>query len=266
MKRHHILWLAAIALAPRAPSQEPMVAAAEASSWYFRPSRYSHVPGTGERELVEYQPEEPSLAPQDPTYQQSGFRDHPRLARKTARARTTCTWCRRGGKGERIRPYGEWEYPFRAGATPFGPWGNPQGPWTLPFDSWQNPFALGRMWGGQGFMNGAGPNGQGPGRNGPGAASRSSTQAGNRTPAGRCKARVVRAGRCKVRAAVKEGQAPVPGGQGGQPTCRLLPRRDREPAKARRVGIATRGGTLWWAMPTLHEGNETLVVGDAHPT
>jgi hypothetical protein len=50
------------------------------------------------------------------------------------------TW----GQGTAIRPYGEWEYPYRAGATPYGPWGNPQGPWTLPFDSWQNPYGLNR--------------------------------------------------------------------------------------------------------------------------
>ena len=54
------------------------------------------------------------------------------------------TW-RRGGEGESIRPYGEWQRPFRAGATPYGPWGNPSGPWTTPFGSWDNPYGLGRL-------------------------------------------------------------------------------------------------------------------------
>jgi hypothetical protein len=153
MRRHPCLWLAAaIALAPRG-------AAAETSSWIFRPSCYSHSPQTGER-VAQYQPEEPALAPYDETYQQSGyryFRSSLQFGQGEDHAHLVQTW------GAPIRPYGEWEYPFRAGATPFGPWGNPQGPWTLPFDSWQNPFALGRLGGGgQGGWQGGGRPGPWP--------------------------------------------------------------------------------------------------------
>jgi hypothetical protein len=162
MRRHHFLWLAAaVALAPRG-------AAAESSSWIFRPSCYSHAPDTGER-VAQYQPEQPALAPQDETYQQSGFRYYRsslQFGQGEDHTHVVQTW----GQGECIRPYGEWQYPFRAGATPYGPWGNPQGPWTLPFDSWQNPYGLGRLprGGWQGFGGpGQSPNGPGQSPNGP---------------------------------------------------------------------------------------------------
>ncbi|MGA2064681.1 MAG: hypothetical protein ABSG86_06920 [Thermoguttaceae bacterium] len=150
MKRHLLFWLtAAFVLAPRG-------AAAEPSSWIFRPSCYSHAPDTGQR-VAQYQPEEPAWAPYDETYQQSGYRyirSSIQVGNNEDHVHVVQTW----GAGECIRPYGEWQYPFRPGATPYGPWGNPQGPWTLPFDSWQNPSARGRSpWGGQG------PGGPGPG-------------------------------------------------------------------------------------------------------
>lgn len=121
----------------------PSAAKAEESSWIFQPSYYSHSPVTGQR-VVQYQPEQPAFVPYDPTYQQSGYRhDHTSIHVGNSQddLHIVQTW------GQPVRPYGEWEYPFRAGATPFGPWGNPQGPWTLPFDSWQNPYGLGRYYG-----------------------------------------------------------------------------------------------------------------------
>jgi hypothetical protein len=160
MRRHQFLWLAAaVALAPRG-------AAAESSSWIFRPSCYSHAPDTGER-VAQYQPEQPALAPQDGTYQQSGFRYYRssiQFGEGEDHVHVVQTW----GQGQCIRPYGEWEYPFRPGATPYGPWGNPQGPWTPPFGAGQNPAGLGRApWGGGQGFNGPGPNWQGQWLNGP---------------------------------------------------------------------------------------------------
>ena len=120
-------------------------------SWIFRPGYYTHSPVTGQR-VAQYEPEKLSIVPTDPTYQESGYR-HQLVQVGTDWLNLVQTW----GAGTAIRPYGEWEYPYRAGATPFGPWGNPQGPWTLPFDSWQNPYALNRLPYGNGPGSSSGP-------------------------------------------------------------------------------------------------------------
>jgi hypothetical protein len=115
------------------------VAAASEVSWMFQPGYYTHSPITGKR-VAQYEPNKPSYVTIDPTYQESGYR-HQLIQNGTDWLNLVQTW----GAGTAIRPYGEWEYPYRAGATPYGPWGNPQGPWTLPFDSWQNPYGLNRL-------------------------------------------------------------------------------------------------------------------------
>lgn len=114
------------------------------ASWIFRAAKYSHDP-TGGRRVDQYAPKAPAYARNDPTYFESGYR-HTRSTIRGAggsvdRMHIVQTW----GAGEAIRPYGEWLFPFRAGATPYGPWGNPGGPWTLPFGSWVNPYGLGRL-------------------------------------------------------------------------------------------------------------------------
>jgi hypothetical protein len=171
MRRHLVLLAAAFALAPRG-------AAAEESSWIFRASCYSHSPQTGQR-VAQYQPEEPAPAPADDTYQQSGYRyihsgicvgnsqDHVHVVQ---------TW----GQGDSIRPYGEWEYPYRPGATPYGPWGNPQGPWTSPFNSPQNPYGAGQF--GQAPWQSA-PTPVGPWSRGPGPSSSGPWGQGSGAPA-----------------------------------------------------------------------------------
>ncbi|MEI8372385.1 MAG: hypothetical protein WCJ35_06055 [Planctomycetota bacterium] len=141
-----------------------VVSAAQASdvSWIFRPGYYTHSPVTGQR-VAQYEPERPSIVPNDPTYQESGYR-HQLIQLGADHLNLVQTW----GAGTAIRPYGEWERPYRAGATPFGPWGNPQGPWTQPFDSWQNPYGLNRQSNGYGPMSsGQGPAGAGPAGAGP---------------------------------------------------------------------------------------------------
>jgi hypothetical protein len=139
MKRHLVIcWL--IALFPMAA---PRPAVADEASWIFRPSYYSHSPETGDR-VVQYQEEQPVYARVDPTYQESGYRhieSNIQVGNSADHFHVVQTW----GQGDQIRPYGEWQFPFRAGATPYGPWGNPQGPWTLPFDSWRNPYGLGQL-------------------------------------------------------------------------------------------------------------------------
>ncbi|GAB6186020.1 hypothetical protein JCM17478_15220 [Thermopirellula anaerolimosa] len=115
---------------------------APAQSWIFQPSYYSHSP-QGER-VAQFQPENSIASPVAPNYVVSGYR-HTRSTIRGAESYDHLHVVRTWGLGEFLRPYEEWEFPFRAGATPYGPWGNPQGPWTLPFDSWRNPFGLGRL-------------------------------------------------------------------------------------------------------------------------
>ena len=129
------------------------LAGASENSWMFLPGFYTHSPETGKR-VAQYQPEAPAYLRCDPTYQESGYR-HQVLEFNGDVSNIVQTW----GAGTAIRPYGEWEFPYRAGATPFGPWGNPQGPWTMPFDSWQNPYGLGRLPYGQGLPYGSQGNG-----------------------------------------------------------------------------------------------------------
>jgi hypothetical protein len=117
---------------------------AAAESWIFRPSAYSHEPSTGVR-VAQFMPERQPYYRADSTYMESGYR-HQRSAIRGPDGsydyqHIVQTW----GLGELIRPYGEWQFPYRAGATPYGPWGNPSGPWTLPFDSWNNPYGLGKL-------------------------------------------------------------------------------------------------------------------------
>jgi hypothetical protein len=168
MKRHLAILLAlsifAIIPAARAGSDisDDFCFADDESSWIFQPSYFSHDPASGTR-VAQYIPEPVSFARDDPTYLESGYRHDQQILRgpdgSADRIHIVQTW----GMGEFIRPYGEWEFPFRAGATPFGPWGNPQGPWTMPFDSWQNPYGLLQHLPGAGGYGWPDQNGPGPG-------------------------------------------------------------------------------------------------------
>ena len=136
MRRHLVLLVVLSAFAP--------AVGRAADSWIFRPSHYTHDPESGQR-VSQYAPKQPAYVRADPTYMQSGYR-HSRstlrgIGGSVDRRHVVETW----GAGEMIRPYGEWQYPYRAGATPYGPWGNAGGPWTLPFDSWSNPYGLGNL-------------------------------------------------------------------------------------------------------------------------
>lgn len=114
------------------------------ASWVFRPSNYTHDPISGAR-VNQFAPKQPALVRSDPSYFQSGYRHSRVMSRgidgSADRLHVVETW----GAGESIRPYGEWQFPYRAGATLYGPWGNSRGPWTMPFDSWVNPYGLGRL-------------------------------------------------------------------------------------------------------------------------
>ena len=135
MRRH--VWL--IAIAALAVPQSVF-----AQSWIFRPAAYTHSPETGER-VAQHTPERQPYYRADDTYLESGYRHYRSAIRGPDGSydyqHIVQTW----GLGEAIRPYGEWQFPYRAGATPYGPWGNPSGPWTLPYDSWVNPYGLGKI-------------------------------------------------------------------------------------------------------------------------
>jgi hypothetical protein len=132
MRRHLVV---AIALSAFALASTTV---AKAEGWLFKPSTFSHDPATGAR-VNQYAPNRPAYVRSDETYFESGYRHvqfNLQAGGSADRLHVVQTW----GAGEAIRPYGEWQFPFRAGATPYGPWGNPQGPWTMPFDSWVNPY------------------------------------------------------------------------------------------------------------------------------
>jgi hypothetical protein len=116
----------------------------QGASWIFEPSYFSHNPDTGKR-VAQYTPIPHVYRTIDPTYQESGFRYTQQFLRGAGSSFDALHLVQTWGQGDMIRPYGEWKYPYRAGATPYGPWGNPQGPWTMPFDSWVNPYGLGGL-------------------------------------------------------------------------------------------------------------------------
>ena len=91
----------------------------EQTSWIFRPSYFSHDPDTGKR-VDQYEPEQVTYYRDDPTYLESGFRHYQYEIEGPGgtadRLHVVQTW----GLGDLIRPYGEWEFPYRAGRRPMG--------------------------------------------------------------------------------------------------------------------------------------------------
>ena len=131
--RLQLAWTLALAALPAA-------AGADDGSWIFAPTRYTHSPLDGQR-VVQYCPEAPAILRYDDTYQESGYR-HNTISLCAGDSADHLHLLQTWGLGLGIRPYGEWEYPYRPGATPYSPW-------PMSYPSWQN-FA-----------------GQGPSPNGP---------------------------------------------------------------------------------------------------
>jgi hypothetical protein len=157
--RQHLFFLSVLSAAFTINSASIALAG---DSWMFRPSYFTHSPVTGER-VDQYRPEDPAIVVTDPNYQESGFRYREydfSSAGGLDRLHVVQTW----GQGASIRPYGEWEYPYRPGATPYGPW-------MAPYGAWGNPYGQGRPgrggsgYGTNGFGYGQGGYGQG-GQNG----------------------------------------------------------------------------------------------------
>lgn len=100
------------------------LAARAEASWIFRKSYYSHDPATGER-VAQYARPEPAYVPPQDNYRQSGYRhirNSLRVGGSADNLHVVQTW----GEGENIRPYGEWQFPYRPFATPYN------GVWPYP--------------------------------------------------------------------------------------------------------------------------------------
>ncbi len=128
--RQHLVWIAALAALP------PGGAGAEETSWIFSAPAYTHSPATGQR-VAQYCPEQPSYLRYDDTYQESGYRHNLITIGSGSNADRTNivqTW----GLGLAIRPYGEWEHPYRPCATPYSAWGGyggVQNPGMRPYNA-----------------------------------------------------------------------------------------------------------------------------------
>ncbi len=118
-------------------------AATGTGEWAFKPSYFSHDPANGQR-VAQYAPGEKAYV-QINNYRRSGYRQQRIKINGVSGSSDNIHIVETWGDGENIRPYGEWQRPFRAGATPYGPWGNSRGPWTMPFESWGNPYGLGNL-------------------------------------------------------------------------------------------------------------------------
>ncbi len=111
-----------------------------ASDWLTLPSTYSHDVVTGQR-VSQFAPIELPTATTVQNFRTSGYthtRSRLSFGGSNDNYHRVETW------GDPIRPYGEWQRPFRPG--------------SVPYDLWGPPFG-GLNWGRSGF----GPGGFGPG-------------------------------------------------------------------------------------------------------
>jgi len=135
---------AMIAVAPRATF---------AIDWIVAPSYFTHDPESGQR-VTQYTPIGPVYAAYDPTYVKSGFR-HSRSSLKVGNFSDHMFVVEEYGRP--VRPFGEWQFPYRPYSVPYPYWGP-----TYPFVGYG-----GYPYGGYG-QGGYGPGYPGPGPYGPG--------------------------------------------------------------------------------------------------
>ena len=121
-----------------------------ASDWLTLPSTYSHDVVTGQR-VSQFAPIDLPTATTVQNFRTSGYthtRSQLNFGGSNDNYHRVETW------GDPVRPYGEWQRPFRPG--------------SVPYDLWGPPFG-GLHWGRGGFgPGGFGPGGFGPGGFGPG--------------------------------------------------------------------------------------------------
>ncbi|MEM9366798.1 MAG: hypothetical protein AAGD07_12450 [Planctomycetota bacterium] len=86
-----------------------------------RPSTYSHDPTSGQR-VAQYAPIAPPVGPQQPRLRTGGYTH----TRSTLSFGPSLDQYHRVEQwGEPVRPYGEWQFPFRPYSTPYPNWGPP---------------------------------------------------------------------------------------------------------------------------------------------
>jgi hypothetical protein len=94
------------------------------------PGRYSH-DASGQR-VAQYAEKVAPLAPQVSDYTESGFRHF----RSTLQAgQSADNYYRVESWGPPVRPYGEWQFPYRPYAVPYDQWGPQPGPFGPTFPS-----------------------------------------------------------------------------------------------------------------------------------
>ena len=96
-------------------------ATALGADWLTAPSYFTHEPETGMR-VAQYATPKPVFYPFDPTYVRSGYhhtRSTIRVGQSVDHFHVVEEW------GRPVRPYGEWQFPFRPYSVPYPLWGPP---------------------------------------------------------------------------------------------------------------------------------------------
>ena len=130
------------------------VPTAAAADWIFMPSYYSHDPQTGER-VTQFAATEPVFVEVPADYVRSGYRHTQSRIQAGGSAdhlHLTEEW------GRAVRPYGEWERPFRPYSVPYDLWAPPYVPGGAPGGY---PYPYGESGYGYGYGSGPWP-GHGP--------------------------------------------------------------------------------------------------------
>jgi hypothetical protein len=96
-------------------------AIAVAGDWITAPSYYTHDPQTGGR-VRQYSPIGPFYIHPRADYQQSGYR-HTRSSIRVGGSADDLHVVEEWGRP--VRPYGEWQFPFRPYSVPYQLWGPP---------------------------------------------------------------------------------------------------------------------------------------------
>ena len=96
-------------------------ASAFAADWVAAPSYFTHEPETGAR-VAQYAQHQPVFYVFDPTYVRSGYhhtRSTIRVGQTFDHLHLVEEW------GRPVRPYGEWQFPYRPYSVPYPLWGPP---------------------------------------------------------------------------------------------------------------------------------------------
>ena len=94
-----------------------------AADWISDPSYYTHSPQSGTR-VAQYAPIGPFFVEPRPDYMESGYHQE----RSSIRVGdSTDNYVRMTRWGEPVRPYGEWQFPFRPYSVPSHLWAAPYG-------------------------------------------------------------------------------------------------------------------------------------------